>query len=232
MEQVYDAYRVFTITSPKIEDGADVEKFSIQNGDVTIDAIVVGEKGRNRTLGVISVSGAPVSGERVMRCASVGRAKSGNPKLFWADAPTTDSHIIAVLRTGLGFRGGNSHSGDRKLVRCDYIGKTGYGKCPACGLDREGSAPHPETNPDGSPCLMPRFEPVPGDILARGTVAQGGAGAMGSGEQLVILLPLNGVLRVQKTGRLYGEEGVHYFMWNGSSLMCATRQQRDITGAF
>jgi len=47
----------------------------------------------------------------LLRC-EIGKTRSGKPKAFPEKTPATD-HCLCVFRTKIGFRGGNSHTGDR-----------------------------------------------------------------------------------------------------------------------
>lgn len=104
-------YKVFTVESGQVESGAKVESFAFRNGEIVIPAIVVGEEGRGRKLGVLPVAGAKAGA--VAMAAAVGETRSGKPKLI-ATGPVarSDEKAIVVFRTMIGYRGDNAHTGD------------------------------------------------------------------------------------------------------------------------
>ena len=65
-------------------------------------------------------------------------------------------------------------------------------------------------------------------ILAQGMIAQGDAGRMGCSSQYILHLPANVVLRVNLTGRLYGNPSCYYLRFNGASLEAVTAEEREL----
>jgi hypothetical protein len=99
--------------------------------------------------------------------AEVGQTKAGKPKFIARDSATTDDTIIVVFETMIGFRGGNSHTGDRIGWKCQKLG---------CDAGCDGAVDAPETCPkcgafDSAALVFSKF---PGEVLARGYIAQGG----------------------------------------------------------
>lgn len=190
--------KVYTIESGKVSEGATVVKLALKGAGIEIPAIIVGEEGRGRERGVLPVQ-LPnglykewqEKGRVEIRAAEVGQTKAGKPKLFAKEGPDADEKIICVFLTKIGFRGSNSHTGDR----------TG------------------ETTKDSWGDERPVFAPFPGEILVRGVIAQGAAGRMGSGEQLVAVMPKGVVFRTGYGGRLYGAPSAHYYSWDGQQLL-------------
>jgi len=173
--------KIYTIFGPTVEDGAEVQEFTLSSG-IKISAILVGEKGRGRELGVLPVVGVR-PGERIY-AAQVGQTSSGKPKLLAASPEhAVPAPVILVLRTGIGFRGSNSHEGE----------------------------------------FMP---------IVRGIIAQGIAGRMGCGEQLVVLLPEGKVLKVRRSGRLYGAPPEYHYLLREGKILVATPEEREITEIF
>jgi len=174
-------YKVFTISGPTVHDGADVQELTLSSG-VKIPAILVGEKGRGRDLGVLPVVGAK-PGERIY-VAGLGKTASGKPKLFAANPPAASTQdAIVVFRTGIGFRGSNVHEGEFS-------------------------------------------------VIIRGVIAQGDAGRMGSGEQIVVLLHEGNVVKVRRYGRLYGAPPEHHYVLRGDKILVATPEERELTDLF
>ena len=78
-----------------------------------------------------------------LKFAEIGATKAAKPKFFAKDAPTTDEKVIVVFRTQIGFRGGNSHTGDKFYVPCPKRGQHVSAQyiCDDCG---ERILPKPE----------------------------------------------------------------------------------------
>ena len=78
----------------------------------------------------------------------------------------------------------------------------------------------------------PVFLPFPGEIVAEGIIAQGDAGRMGSGKQLIAIMPRDVVFRTGYNGRLYGAPAAHYFMFDGEKIISVTWEQRIASDIF
>lgn len=136
--------------------------------------------------------------------AEIGKTKAGKPKFISASSADTDDRIIVVFRTPIGYRGSNSHTGDRTgEVRKDPW--------------------------DGDVTV---FHPFPGEIIIGGHLAQGLAGRAGSGEQLVAIIPKGVVFRTGYSGRRYGGHLAHYYLWDGQRLLAATWEERAASDIF
>lgn len=189
--------KVFTIESGRVTEGAEVITFALKNADVTIPAIIVGEEGRGRQLGVLPVKLTEENYDRwkkgettVIHHAKISETKSGRPKLVETTNSDNDNDkAIAVFRTKIGFRGSNDHTGDGD-------------------------------------------EPFPGEVLVEGVIAQGDAGRMGSGDQLVAVIPKNTVFSTKYYGRLYGEPSAHYYIFNGDKIISVTEEERELADIF
>ena len=194
--------KIYTVESGNVIEGAKVDSFTLKGAGVTIPAVLVGEEGRGRRLGVLPVQLLPATyaewekeGYVYIHSAQVGATKAGKPKLFQTEAEGTDTtdRCICVFRTKIGFRGGNSHTGDK---------------------------------------LGDEFFPFPGEVLCEGIIAQGTAGRMGSGSQLVAVMPANIVFRTAYRGRLYGEPAEHYYLFRDGQLLSATWEEREVADIF
>ena len=257
-----ESYKIFTIESGEVSEGAIVEQMRLQGAGVDIDVILVGEKGRGRELAVIPVIDAPIvscpdqnvvvkwasanicpkcgvkcerlSEEEILHplegwitgklmFAEIGQTRAGKPKFLAKDMATTEDAIICVFRTRIGYRGGNAHTGDRVGWKCS-CGATGEDICPP--------AECPECGKTGWGQPVPVFAEFPGKVLARGIIAQGAAGRMGSGEQIIAMMPRDVVFRTAYSGRLYGKPGSHYYKFDGKRILSATWEERLLAEIF
>ena len=225
-----ESYKVFTIENNRVTEGAAVGSLQIKSAGIEIPAILVGERGRGRSLGAIPVGRHPDPTNDKIRlmAASLGTTRAGKPKLFWADKATSTQKIIAVYRSQIGYRGSNNHTGDWKGWKCRMCDETGdtYSLpevCPSCE-EKERYA--------GYPVLDRVFNDRPGEVLSEGYIAEGAAGRAGGGNQYVLLLSAGEVVRVVQSGRLYGADPVHYTMWDGERFLSLTPEERDIAEMF
>lgn len=81
-------------------------------------------------------------------------------------------------------------------------------------------------------CDQNQYRQLPGQVLVRGTIAQGDAGRMGSGEQLIAIMPVNTVFAIHYSGRLYGAEPILYFKFDGSKVITVTVDEREALEVF
>ncbi|MBW2084422.1 MAG: hypothetical protein JRI54_00100 [Deltaproteobacteria bacterium] len=249
---------IFTIKNGSVTKGAQVTSLPLKGAGISIPAILVGEEGRGRQLGVLPVQLLPEqqqewekNGSTTVTTARIGQTRAGNPKFFATTEADTDEKIIAVLRTGIGFRGGNSHTGDRTAewwqlspYRSSDAWRVGIPAQDRYTADevREYSRTLMKTiYPDDDPNKWRwdagferhlSFAPFPGKILTKGVIAQGDAGRMGSGEQLIALISKDIVFRTGYSGRLYGAPEAHYYIWTGDSLLSATWEERQLADLF
>lgn len=188
--------KVFTIESGKVIEGAEVVTFALKNADVSIPAIIVGEEGRGRQLGVLPVQLTEENFNKwkkaetvIIHNAKTSKTKSCRAKLIETVNDDNNDKAIVVFRTKIGFRGSNDHTGDGD-------------------------------------------EPFPGEVLVEGIIAQGDAGRMGSGEQLVALIPKNTVFSTKYYGRLYGAPSEHFYIFDGDKIVSVTKEERELTEIF
>jgi hypothetical protein len=235
-------YKIFTIGSASgiVEEGATVEKFKLSGAGIYIPAILVGEEGRGRKLGVLPVQLLEDSrknyeekGEVKIFFGELGQTRSGYPKLFEKEGHASSEEALVVFRTKIGFRGWNSHGGDRVIEPCPNQGKeieADYrGECPLCGI-KMSKNPNYWIHPfDGVRIYHSEF---PGKVIVEGIIAQGQAGRMGSGKQIIALVPRGIIFSTQYGGRLYGAPSAHYYVFNGSEIISATWKERQVADIF
>ncbi|RME76065.1 MAG: hypothetical protein D6785_14175 [Planctomycetota bacterium] len=223
-------YKVFEIEHGNVEEKALVSSYKV--GEFELPAITVGETGRGRELGILAVEYPdfnPKTSFNYLKFARVEKLSSGKFRLVKADKQEDDSKAIIVFRTPIGFRGSNEHTGDRNPAGfyCSSCKKEWgelkpeegdrYPGCPQCGL---------------ATFLKRKFLPFPGEILVKGKIAQGDAGRMGSGQQIVALVPKDVVFRTNLSGRLYGKPSAFYYIFNGQKILAATWDERQAFGLF
>jgi hypothetical protein len=241
--------KVYTVENGKVAEGVRVDSFTLKGAGVTIPAIIVGEEGRGRKLGVLPVQLLPDSynewqeeGTVLIHSAKVGQTKAGKPKLIETSGITDTEKCICVFRTRIGYRGGNSHTGDCKeeywvpnwFWRPDISAlgkelKKKYTKQEAISIVKELD---PSYQWDGIFERKLVFHPFPGEILCEGIIAQGAAGRMGSGDQLVAVMPAGIVFRTGYSGRLYGAPSAHYYVYRDGQLLSATWEEREVAEIF
>lgn len=205
------AYKVLTLNAGKVVEGASVGRLQLKGAGIEIPALIIGERGRGRRSGVLPVSLNKDQREKWeaqedvrIGAAVLGRTRAGKVKLLERSEAKADDHFIAVLRTYIGYRGSNSHTGDR----------TGEYKKNTWGEE------------------IPEFYPFPGVTLEEGVIAQGAAGRAGSGRQLISLIPKDTVFRTGYSGRLYGDPASHYYQFKGSRVLSATWDERSLSDIF
>ncbi|GIV82857.1 MAG: hypothetical protein KatS3mg051_2304 [Anaerolineae bacterium] len=208
--------QVWSLTGPRAEQGAVVRTWTIHGVGITIPALWVGETGRGRLIGVLPVEGG-TPGERLL-AARIGSTRSGRPKLIPAPLEQASPEaVLVVCHTVTGYRGGNAHTGDRRGWICE---------CGAGGQEVNPPTSCPNTEGFhllGRPQLI--YNEFPGQILVWGEVGPGGAVA----RELVAVIPRGVVFRTAYTGRLYGRHArEHYHLWNGSALLTATWEERQV----
>lgn len=197
---------VFTISNGKATPGAAVTTTLVAGGSVKLPTVQVGESGRGRRLSYLPVQLLTnkdfLEGKEItLTRASIGTTKNGGKKLIEVGPLSyNEDSCIVVLKTHIGFRGGNSHTGDRE------------------GTGEDGKATG--------------FLPFPGEILCEGRIAQGDAGGVGSGSQLIAIIPKGVVYRTAYSGRLYGAPGAHYHMFDGNTILSLTWEERVASDLF
>lgn len=239
--------KVFTIENGTVTEGARVESFTLQGAGVSIPAILVGEEGRGRRLGVLPVQLLPDShkewqekGYTHILSAETGTTKAGKPKLFQTEDADTTEKCVCVFRTMIGYRGGNSHTGDRKeeYWTPNWVGQS---KLSALSLELKEKYTKEEAIQVAEKLNSPldalfkkeiEFHPFPGEILSEGIIAQGAAGRMGSGYQYVAIMPEDTVFRTGYSGRLYGAPSADYYVFRDGRILAATWEEREISDIF
>lgn len=243
--------KIFTIKSGEVEEGVRIDSFTLKGASVSIPAIIIGEEGRGRMLGAFPVQLLPEqykewkeNGYTYIYSAQVGETKSGKPKFFQTETEAVDTteQCICIFRTKIGYRGWNDHTGE--LIE-EYWTPDWYWKSDIRNLGEELKEKYPiEEAMEIAKKLSSvyqwddiferkrEFHSFPGEILCKGVIAQGEAGRMGSGEQLVAIMPANTVFRTGYGGKLYGYPSEHYYIFRDGELLSATWEEREVSDIF
>ena len=178
--------------------------------------------------------------------ANVAHGESGRVKLIAASAADTDECAILILRTTIGFRGGNDHTGDR-LEPTFKLNSRGLQKMEILDIsqtvhDSLSKILYKKHSLREKTLLIEiygleegdfdkelQFHPFPGEVLIEGIIAQGTAGNMGSGTQLVAVVKKGEIFRTSYSGRLYGAPSAHYYLFDGQKIRVATWDEREMT---
>ena len=152
--------RIFTINS-SVSEGAQVRTLEIKGANVKIPVLQVGEEGRGRKLASLPVQLLP---------ADFAKWQAGEAvRVFHANIGETKSGKPKIFQT-LG-------STDHTQAICVFETPIGF----------RGGNSHTGARADDWTEESPKFLPFPAKILASGEIAQGTAGAMGSGQQHIAL---------------------------------------------
>lgn len=144
-------FRIFSFDHFRLSEGVLVQEHTLTNGQ-KIPAILIGEAGRGRKLGVIPVKGSPVAipGERIFAARPQKAGDGAN--LTWGDPATADqSACLVAIRCDGGFRG------------CLFI--DGERLSPMDG-------DHPQYNPLPAGCVLARGNTADGDAGRMGSSEQ------------------------------------------------------------
>lgn len=200
--------KLYSVNGSRVEVGAPVETYTLKSNDSKIPVLRVGEDGRGRKEEMLPLELLPSSykawkegKEVIISFVELTTTKAGKPKLREVATSETTDKCVVVFNTQIGYRGGNSHTGDRCQTQTSEDNLT-FEKFPAL------------------------------ETLAEGIIAQGTAGNMGSGAQLIAVMPANIVFRTGYSGRLYGEPAAHYYRFDGAKLQVATWEDRELTDCF
>jgi len=220
--------KIFEVEDGEVRKGAQVTV--LETGGLKIPVIKIGEAGRGREEGLLRVDLLPENLEKwqvgkhltTVIFGRLGTTKNGAPMLIEEAEDTDSNQCLVVFRTSIGFRGSNSHEGDKTGWICTL--------CEAEGNEME--LPKPCPGCGRLSYVEPRFAPFPGQVIVKGRIAEGAAGRMGSGEQLIAILKEGDICSTGYTGRTYDRLKRHYFKFNGETILSATWQERIVSDIF
>lgn len=193
--------KIFTVSSGNVTEGTVVDSFTLKGAGVTIPVIFVGEEGRGRQLSHIPV-------ELPKELYSEWKEK-GSVKLFFAEVGKTKTDKPKLF-------GKTISDTDEKFI----------GVFPTMIGFRGGNNHTGDRTPETFNDEQPKFLDFPGETLCKGEIAQGDAGRMGSGDQLIAVLPKEVVFRTSYSGRLYGSPSSHYYRFDGNTIQSLTWDER------
>lgn len=203
--------KIFTISNGSVSNGATVETMHLKGADIDIPAIIVGEEGRGRKRGVLPVRLQTESfkkhqedGQTEIYFGKMTTTKSGKPKIEEIASSDLTDKCICVFRTMYGFRGTCYHTGD-------FTG---------------------EYKKDWRDKDVPVYKDFPGEIIVSGVVAEGAAGRMANGEQIIAIMPKDIIFRTGYSGRLYGKPSEHYYKFDGKKIISLSGEEREVADLF
>lgn len=248
--------KIFTVSAGAAKTGAVVETYTLTSG-AKIPAIMVGEEGRGRKLGVLPVSLSPKSqelwdsGERVViSSAVVEETAAGRPKLkeVTEDQDSDNARCLVVMKTPIGFRGSNYH-GARimwELHSSPYWKVKGISTVRArfrAELARDPAVLEMFTQARAN-CEYVTAKSVeefvgvyakidldgdlPGQKLVSGMIAQGMAGRAGGGDQYIVVVPRDTPWAIRITGRLYGTPSAYQYVFDGEKIVPYTAEDLEL----
>jgi hypothetical protein len=134
------SYRIFTIDGA-VDNGVLVQSLALKGANIEIPAIIVGEQGRGRNRGVLPVAGAEVGD--ILHFASLSKTRADKPRLIAATGAMAPEALV-VFRSQIGFRGSNSHTGDRDGTPLNEFGQYSFlpfpGRVLVTGVIAQGDA--------------------------------------------------------------------------------------------
>ena len=111
--------KTYTIEDGQAKDGILVQAKELSSG-IKIPVVQIGEEGRGRQLSFLPVelnvssrANFDAEGQVSINHVSLSKTQKGGHKLIEAANTLTNDKCLVVFRTHIGFRGGNSHTGDR-----------------------------------------------------------------------------------------------------------------------
>ena len=111
--------KTYTIEDGQAKDGVLVQTKELSSG-IKIPVVQIGEEGRGRQFSFLPVelnassrAKFDAEGQVSVNHISLGKTQKGGHKLIEAANTLTNDKCLIVFRTHIGFRGGNSHTGDR-----------------------------------------------------------------------------------------------------------------------
>ncbi|MED0649937.1 hypothetical protein P9246_10720 [Aeribacillus pallidus] len=201
--------------------------------------IPIGESGRGRKLTLFPVGARfaeTLGDDRSIERASVIKTKQKGTLLLVEERTSEDRRALVHLAIEAGFRGGASWTGAEKVetpclhrkseINSVYFDKKEGGKrfCRTCGTEVKPIGFFNSAHPDeGTYMTYPSLENIEGvTVLAEGYCAQGDAGRMGGHPEYLVILEPGTLIRVKRTGRLYGAASELFVRWDGESLSVGT----------
>lgn len=238
--------KIFTIVDEKVTIGARVEKVS--RGNFEFPAITVGEEGRGRKLAFIPVKLTSVQykswkdkGYAEVYNVSLVKNEKGVTMFKELEKQNNDSNCVVVMKNGIGFRGWNEYTGSLKDEYYEFDMVTVQWEAERLGvaikdrysydearmisqfLQEKGVVRKGFSDTEGFERKVV-YHPFPIKVLAKGVIAQGDAGKMGKGSQIIGVVSPTMVFRVCYGGRLYGKPDQYYYVYDGKTVHSMTEE--------
>jgi len=181
--------------------------------------VPIGEEGRGRKLVRFPIGrrfAETLEEENRIERASVLKTKEKGTLLLVEERVDEQERILVHLAVEAGFRGGAGWYVRVEKYPCFKRGSISYfmDKCSFCGVEYVQDK-HPD---EGETDLVYLDDCEEIKILAHGICAQGMAGRMGNHSEWLIILPKDKVLKVIRSGRLYGDPSEKILLWDGKDL--------------
>lgn len=233
--------RIFTLWGGRgeVEVGATVGKYYLKGAGISIPAIMIGERGRGRKLGVMPVQLEgnlktlwDEKGAVRVKFGYLDKTRSGKYKLVVPalNNPRFDENFcLVIVRANIGFRGYNAITGAERLYAIpkllwweeivELLGERAK-------LEK---IPLGDVPPDAEYMFDFAYSDFPGEVLITGKIAQGEAGRMGAGMQYIALFPRNRWARMYIGGKTYGAPHEYYFSWKGEdNFICLSAEDWEL----
>lgn len=176
----------------------------------------VGVEGRGRWLTRVRLEGEFPPGS-VLDAAGVAETRRGVRLLV--PPVVGDTRALVLVDVPAGYRGGTTWTAGTGAP-CPLVGGPAPYRCPECGrLAPLGGEPvhGPAIRWDGWESQV--------RLVAEGHRAQGDAGRMGGHVVRLIVMERDAVIRVVRSGRLYGADSVVWIRWSGERLIAGPEDE-------
>ena len=194
---------IFTIINGEVLRGAKVVEKTLKNINIKIPVIAVGEEGRGGKLSYIPV--------QLLPSEKIKLEKEGKIEIFNCNISTTQKGGYKLIQT-------EEYNYSEK---CLIIFRTSIGF-------RGGNA-HTSGKIKDVKDFVVTYENFPGEIITEGKISQGAAGRMGSGKQIIAVMPKDTIFRTAYYGRLYGAPSEHFYWFDANNIQGGlTKEEKEL----
>ena len=194
--------KLYTIIESTIIDGITIEKKELKGAGIVIPTIIVGERGRGSQEGIMPVDLLPESSAKFQ--------KNGQVSIKFGNLGKTRKELPKLIET-------IEVDKEDNFCLIKFSTPIGFRGCNSHTGE-----------PLNEALDTKEYAQFPGQILIRGIISQGAAGNMGSGEQLIALMPKNMIFRIHIGGRRYGHPHEYRGLWDGTQIMCLPLEEWNL----